>query len=64
MSPRRKFHPDEEPLLAAPAMLPRRSWRPLVIGVVSGLVMATAITLSSLLLASHASHDRAMRKDQ
>ncbi|GAB2995954.1 mammalian cell entry protein [Mycobacterium bourgelatii] len=63
MSPRRKFRPGEQTLLAALGSLPRRSWRLLVIGVVTGIVMATAMTLSSLLFASQESHDRAVRKE-
>lgn len=63
MSPRRKFQPGEETPLFALAALPRRSWRLLAVGIVSGLLLTTAITLSSLLFASHASHDQATRKD-
>lgn len=63
MSPRRKFVPGEESLLVAPAPLPRRSWPLPIIAAVTGLLMATAITLSSLLLASHASHEQAIRKE-
>jgi Mce-associated membrane protein len=58
MSPRRKFAPGEEPLLVAHPPTPYRPWAyPLMI-TVAALLMAAAITVSTLMLVSHQSAER------
>jgi Mce-associated membrane protein len=58
MSPRRKFAPGEEPLLVAHPPTPYRPWAyPLMI-TVAALLMAAAITVSTLMLVSHRSAER------
>jgi len=65
MSPRRKFQPDEEPLLVADTITPaRRRWEfPLAVAVASVLT-AAAITASTLMLFSHQSHHRDDQKNR
>jgi Mce-associated membrane protein len=65
MSPRRKFQPGEEPLLAAHPPTPaERRWAfPLTI-TVAALLMAAAITLSTLMLISHQSAERVASKNR
>jgi len=62
MSPRRKFAPGEESLLVAHPPAPYRAWAyPLMI-TVAALVMAAAITVSTLMLISHQSAERQASK--
>lgn len=64
MSPRRKFRPDEEPLLVAHPPTPHRPWAyPLMI-TVAALLMAAAITVSTLMLISHQSAERQDSKNR
>jgi Mce-associated membrane protein len=64
MSPRRKFQPGEGALLVAHAVQPRpRRGLPLA-SMVAALVVMAAITLSTLMLISHESHQRAEAKDR
>ncbi len=76
MSPRRKIHPDEQPLLASRAPGPQRGlrWRsrlrrPRLTGLpflttVAAALMAAAITGSALMLDSHLRSDSAAEKDR
>ncbi len=64
MSPRRKFQPDDEPLLVPHALAPRRRWGFPLAATVAALVMVAAITVSTLMLISHQSRDRAARKNR
>jgi len=64
MSPRRRFAPGEEPLLVAHPVAPRRPWGLPLATAVAGLVMAAAITVSTLMLISHESRERAASKDR
>jgi Mce-associated membrane protein len=66
MSPRRKFRPDEGPLLGAQAApsLPRRRWELPLVAAVAALLMVAAVTASTLMLISHESHRRAEQKDR
>jgi Mce-associated membrane protein len=64
MSPRRKFQPGEESLLVAHPPTPYRPWAyPLVI-TVAALLMAAAITVSTLILISHQSAERQASKSR
>jgi Mce-associated membrane protein len=64
MSPRRKFQPGEESLLVAHPRTAHRPWAyPLMIAV-AALVMAAAITVSTLTLISHQSAERQASKDR
>jgi len=56
MSPRRKFHPGEEPLLVAQPRAARRPRGLPLASAVAGLVMTAAITVCTLMLISHESH--------
>lgn len=58
MSPLRKFSAGEEPLLVARSPRPRRPGSFTLIAVVTGLLMAAAVTVSSLMLVSHQSAER------
>ena len=64
MSPRRKFRPGEGPLLVAHTAKPRRRWGLPLAATVSALLMAVAITASTLMLIRHESHERAAAKDR
>jgi len=64
MSPRRKFRPGEGPLLVAHTAKPRRRWGLPVAAGVSAVLMAAAITVSTLMLISHQSQERAAAKDR
>jgi Mce-associated membrane protein len=64
MSPRRKFQPGEGPLLVAHTAKPRRRWGLPLAATVSALLMAAALTLSTLMLISHQSQDRAAAKNR
>jgi Mce-associated membrane protein len=59
MSPRRKFQPGEESLFVAHPRTRQRPWAyPLTI-TIAALLMAAAITVSTLMLISHQSAERA-----
>ena len=64
MSPRRKFRPGEEPLFVARTAKPQRRWGLPLAATVSALLMAAALTLSTLMLISHQSQERAATKDR
>ena len=64
MSPRRKFQPGEGPLLVAQPLPPRRPWGLPLASTVAALLMAAAITVSTLMLISHESRERAASKDR
>ena len=64
MSPRRKFQPGEESLLAASPTQPRRRWGLPLAATVSALLMVAALTVSTLMLISHQSRERAAAKDR
>jgi Mce-associated membrane protein len=64
MSPRRKFRPGEGPLLVAHTAKPRRRWGLPFTATVSAVLMAAAITVSTLMLISHQSQERAAAKDR
>jgi Mce-associated membrane protein len=64
MSPRRKFQPGEEPLLVAHPPTPRRPWAFPLITAVAALLMAAAITVSTLMLISHQSAEREASKNR
>jgi len=64
MSPRRKFQPGEEPLLVAHPLAPQRPWAFPLLTTVAALLMAVAITVSTLMLISHESRERAASKDR
>jgi Mce-associated membrane protein len=64
MSPRRKFQPGEGPLLVAPPVRPRQPWDlPLAVAVAT-LLMAAAITVSTLMLISHETAERKESRDR
>jgi Mce-associated membrane protein len=65
MSPRRKFEPGQGALLVAtdPATQ-RRRWELPVASSVAGVLMAVAITLSTVMLISHQSREHAASKDR
>lgn len=63
MSPRRKFQPGEGLLLVAYAVSPRRWGLPLATAA-AALIMVMAFAASTLMLISHASHERATAKDR
>lgn len=64
MSPRRKFAPGEDSLLVARPPTSYRPWAyPLMIAV-AALVMAAAVTVSSLMLISHQSAEHQASKDR
>ncbi len=64
MSPRRKFRPGERPLLVAHTAKPPRRWGLPLAATVSMLLTVAAITLSTLMLISHRSQERAAAKDR
>jgi Mce-associated membrane protein len=65
MSPRRKFELGEEPLLVPHEVTtePRRLGLPAIVGA-AGLVMAAAITLSTMMLISFESREHVASKDR
>src|SRR4051794_5965305 len=64
MSPRRKFQPGEESLLvAAPVERRKRQWGLPLAGAVVGVLMAAAITVSTLMLISHQSRQRSESRE-
>jgi Mce-associated membrane protein len=64
MSPRRRFRPGEGPLLVAHTAKPGRRWGLPVTATVSAVLMAAAIAVSTLMLISHQSQERAAAKDR
>lgn len=64
MSPRRKFQPGEGALLAAYPVPAARRWAPPLAAVISGTLMAGAITATALMLGSHESVVRKESKDR
>jgi Mce-associated membrane protein len=64
MSPRRKFLPGEGPLLVAHPVQVRRLWGFPLASAVAALLMAAAIAVSTLMLISHESRERAASKDR
>jgi Mce-associated membrane protein len=64
MSPRRKFQPGEESLLVANTTQSPRRWGLPLAATVSALLMVVAVTVSTLMLISHQSRERAAEKDR
>lgn len=66
MSPRRRFAPDERPLLIARPVEAeaQRPWLAPLAGTVAALLMVAAITACALMLGSHASRARAASRDR
>jgi Mce-associated membrane protein len=64
MSPRRKFAPDEAPLLQPQPPEPPRPWGLPVTGAVSAVLAVFAIVAATLMLISHESRERAASKDR
>jgi Mce-associated membrane protein len=65
MSPRRKFQPGEESLLvAAPVQQRQRRWRLPLLGAIAAVLMAAAITVSTLMLISHQSRQRSESRER
>jgi len=64
MSPRRRFAPGEEPLLAAHPPTPQRPWIFPLTSAVAALVMVVAIAASTWMLTSHESRERAASKNR
>ena len=64
MSPRRKFRLGEESLLVAQPVQPRPGWGLPLASTLAALLMVAAVTVSTLILISHESRDRAQKKDQ
>lgn len=66
MSPRRRFAPDERPLLVAHPVETeaQRPWLVPLAGTVAALLMVAAITACALMLGSHESRVRAASKDR
>ena len=58
MSPRRKFQPGEGALFVAHPVTRQRLWGLPLASAVAGLLMAAAITVSTLMLISHESRER------
>lgn len=63
MSPRRKVAPGEEPLFVVRKANPLQRWGLPLVGGVAALLMAGAITVSTLMLISHESHRRVALRD-
>ncbi len=63
MSPRRKFRPDEAPLLVARSVPPRRWGLPLA-SVIAAVLMAAAITSTTLMLIFHERRESVASKDR
>jgi Mce-associated membrane protein len=65
MSPRRKFQPGEASLLVAhPAQQRQRPWGLPLASTVAAVLMAAAITVSTLMLISHQSHTDVAKRDR
>lgn len=66
MSPRRRFAPEERPLLVArPVEVePPRPWLVPLASTVAAVLMVAAIAACALMLASHASRERTASKDR
>jgi len=63
MSPRRKVIPGEEPLFTALPPKPPRRWGVSLVTAIATVLMAAAITASTLMLISHEVHHRSAMKD-
>src|ERR1700760_3629999 len=65
MSPRRRFEPGEEPLLIALEIEQRRRlWELPVFSSLTAVLMAAAISVSTLMLISHQKTESAASKDR
>jgi Mce-associated membrane protein len=64
VSPRRKIGPGEAPLFVEQPVPPRQSPLLPAAGAVAAALIAAAITVSTLVLVSHESHERAASKDR
>jgi Mce-associated membrane protein len=64
VSPRRKFDADEQPLFGVPPSKPPRQWGFTVAVAIAATVMAGAITVSSLVLASHEAQQQSASRDR
>ncbi len=64
MSPRRKFQPGEGRLLVARQGNPQRRWEFPLVAAVAAMMMAAAITVSTLMLISHGSVERTEKNDR
>ena len=64
MSPRRRIEPGEEPLWLEQQVPARRSRVLPLAGTVAAVLMAAAITVSTLVLIAHESRERAASKDR
>jgi Mce-associated membrane protein len=64
MSPRRKFQPDEEPLLVPRSVPPGRPLGLPLASAIAAIFMAAAITVCSLMMINHQSRERAASKDR
>jgi Mce-associated membrane protein len=64
MSPRRKFQPGEESLLVANTAQSQRRWGLPLAATVSALLMVAALAVSTLMLISHQSRERAAAKER
>ena len=66
MSPRRRFAPDERPLLIAPPVEAeaQRPWLVPLAGTVAALLIVAAITACALMLGSHESRARTASRDR
>lgn len=63
MSPRRRISADEPELYTAPAPKPPRRWGLPIVASLAGVLIAAAITASSLMLVSHESDRRTQVRD-
>lgn len=63
MSPRRKIDAEEPELYTAPAPKPPRRWGLPVVASLAGVLMAAAITASTLMLVSHETDRRTQARD-
>ena len=63
MSPRRKIDAEEPELYAPPPPKPPRRWGLPLVATVAGVLLAAAITASTLMLVSHETERRTVTKD-
>lgn len=64
MSPRRKFEAHEQPLFGVPPAKPPRRWGVTLAVTIAAAVMIGAITVSSLVLASHVQRQQSAARDR
>ncbi|WP_407684875.1 mammalian cell entry protein [Mycobacterium sp. HUMS_1102779] len=64
MSPRKRFHPGEAPLLVGRPAPGPRPWGLPVAAAIAALLTAAAIAVCSLMLVSHEHHERAASRDR